>query len=511
MSTHGKEHKSPADALAAILGSGAFATGKTVKTAAGKATAEKTAADDESGDEGDAPPQPEATDGEQPAEAAAEPEPEAEKPPPRLRRERRRAAPANAARRGRMGRIFGLLCLGGGVVLTVLAGQGRVPALLTAWGLDASVLLALGSIAYVLGAMQRQTALGQVRFDTLGYEQQEGQLDMQASLAWLVEQQQQHLNRPPAEGEELAQVLLALERQDEKVSNLSRAMKMYGKPMSEIANQGADVAAQVSQLRSNLESVVESLQQGLQRLEAATRGKAIDLGPLERQGAETAQDLKRTLTAFGERLPDKGALQQQLVRVEASVQAVSQRLEDSDVRKSLLRLEEVAKQHGKKLDELAPAATLTQETHKLERQLDSSVGKLGNALDQLRSKDVAGLENTVREIQREISGLATAVAYVQQAVKTGLRAAPAAPAPSAPAPAAPAMAPAATPSAPTSGAAVVAAAIARDAAAAASKPSIDTTGLDDAQAGVAQNKTGARASTGKNVLGAIAKLKQMKG
>jgi hypothetical protein len=39
---------------------------------------------------------------------------------------------------------------------------------------------------------------------------------------------------------------------------------------------------------------------------------------------------------------------------------------------------------------------------------------------------------------------------------------------------------------------------------------VETQGMTDAQAGAAQNQTGTRASSGKNVLGAIAKLKKLK-
>ena len=47
-------------------------------------------------------------------------------------------------------------------------------------------------------------------------------------------------------------MLIALERQDEKVNNLSKSLKMYGKPLMEIATQGNDIAAQVQQQKQQL-------------------------------------------------------------------------------------------------------------------------------------------------------------------------------------------------------------------------------------------------------------------
>jgi hypothetical protein len=463
-------------------------------------------------------------------DAAADAEPEAEVPVLRDRRRRDRRAPPKPPAGGRLLRMFGLLCLFAGVVTTVLASQGALPATLPQYGVDPAVLLALGAVAFVIGVVRRQTALAQTQLAAMAQQQQGEQTDLQANVQWLVEQQHAHLERPPAKGEELERVLEVLHRQDEKLGNVSKALKMYGKPLMEIANQIADVSAQLAQLKGQVEALVGSLPAAFAQLEASARAEPVDLGPLEQQTGELAQDLRKTLTAFGEKLPSSQALQQlqqQLVRVEASVQATSQRLDDSEVRKSLVRLEDTSKAHGKKLEEVARQEALQSESQRLERQLDNSIGKVQAAVEQVRSKHLGGLENTVRDVQRELSSLATSVAYIQQAVKGGARvaaapatpvahAAPAAPAPTHTPPAAHA-APAAAPyhAEPVAHAAPAAAAAhaAPPAAAAAAAPAtpIDTKGLNDAQAGVAQNKTGARAASGKNVLGAIAKLKKMKG
>jgi hypothetical protein len=178
------------------------------------------------------------------------------------------------------------------------------------------------------------------------------------------------------------------------------------------------------------------------------------------------------------------------------------------VRKSLLRLEDAFKVQGKKLEEFARADALRAESEKVERQLHNGLGKLGSAIEQLREGNLGPIETVVRDLQRELASVATGMAQLQQLVRgLGSRAATAPPAPM---PATPAAAP---PRAKRAAAAEPEAATAPKAAAAepAEAAPIDTTGLSDAQAGAAQNRTGARSSNSKNVLGAIAKLKQMKG
>jgi uncharacterized membrane protein len=102
----------------------------------------------------------------------------------------------------------------------------------------------------------------------------------------------------------------------------------------------------------------------------------------------------------------------------------------------------------------------------------------------------------VREIQREIAGVATVVHQIQNSVRTGatrnVAADAATPRPTATA--------AAAEPAPAAAAAVT------TTSAPAPQPSGDSTAAD----GGGGYQTGARATSGKNVLGAIAKLRQMK-
>ena len=382
-----------------------------------------------------------------------------------------------------IGAMVGAACLLGGIVATVLQGSGTLTTTLRSVGLDAPVLLTIGAVVFVLSIVRRQHALAQARYEQLAQAQTDKESDLQGSLQYLVEQQQLSAERPPAEGEELQRVLIALERQDEKVNNLSKALKMYGKPLMEIATQGNDIAAQVQQQKQQLEALQSSLMQGLAKIESASKALSVDLSPLEQKLAQMMKDL------------------QTLQSVETHIASVAKRLDDNDMKQSLSRLEDSNKAYGQKLERLANQETVHEEMQRLERLVDTTVGKLTNTVDQVRDKDLGGLETSVKEIQREVSGLANSFASIQQALRSAPVAKPA-----------PAMAAAAASTANETTHHEPAHAHAEPAHAAHTATAPAAAGAsNDAQAGVAENRTGTRAASSKNVLGAIAKLKQMKG
>lgn len=513
MNSKQNEPKSAEDLLEALLGPGGMSkkgpsSGKTPASAMASAAA----------DELDLAEEPSAADEteETPTEASAESSPEATAAPERARRKSRASQPATTKSSGLgFGQFFGAGLLCGGIAVTLLEPSGSLRATLSSVGLDAPVLLTIGAVAFVMSAVRRQHALAVARYEELASVQQETRDEVQSHLQKLVDQREAAADRPPAEGEELARVLDALERQDEKIGNITRALKMYGKPLMEIATQGNDLAAQIAQTKQQMDAFGESLQQGLSKLETAARGRTVDLGPLEAKLVEFAADTRRNLAALGERMPSESSLQQQLVRVEAQITALSQRMDDSEMRKSLLRLEDSNKLHGKKLEQLAHQDAVHEEVQRLEKLVDTTIGKLSHTVDQVRDKELGTLESTIRDIQREVTGLATSVAYIQQTVR-GVAARPAAPAAPAERMPEPALAgariettaaethtptPTAAPSTPSA-----------PFPAPSSGPVQAAPGATaDAQAGVAENRTGARATSSKNVLGAIQKLKKMKG
>jgi len=136
----------------------------------------------------------------------------------------------------------------------------------------------------------------------------------------------------------------------------------------------------------------------------------------------------------------------------------------------------------------------------LSQKLEHAEQRMQTGLDQLRAGNLSGMETSIRDIQREVASVATTVVQIQAAMKNGARATastPAMPAPQAPPPAA--------------------AAAAESAPRATPAPAPAPAGTDTAPTGqpAATNdaggyQTGKRNTTGKNVLGAIAKLKQMK-
>jgi chromosome segregation ATPase len=347
--------------------------------------------------------------------------------------------------------------------------------------------------------VRRQHSLAQARYEQLAQAQNEKESELQGSVQYLVEQHQLSTERPPAEGEELQRVLIALERQDEKVGNLTKALKMYGKPLMEIAQQGNDLAAQLQQQKQQIETIHTAMQQGLAKVESAAKSQSVDLTPLEHSFQKLGADLKQAIAAVAEKAPQDPQLMQALQRVETSIATIGKRFDDGEMKQSLTRLEDTSKAYGQKLERLANQDTLHEEMQRLERVVDTTVGKLTNTVDQVRDKDLGGLENSVREIQREMTGLANSIASIQQAIRTSAQQK------------APAMAAASVAHEPAHAQSQSHAGNHEPVAHAQPAAPAAAASNSDAQAGVAENRTGTRAASGKNVLGAIAKLKQMKG
>ncbi|HLQ38263.1 MAG TPA: hypothetical protein VK348_10695 [Planctomycetota bacterium] len=403
-----------------------------------------------------------------------------------------RGGPASA---GSFGTVLGVALMCAALLVGVLHQKGLASPLLADYGLGPTTLLIAGLVVMGTSSLRRLFAHAIDRLDAGLAEHDDAGQQIRTSVNFLVEAQNAATQRPPAAGEELQRVMVSIQRQEEKLNNLAKAIKMYGKPLMEIANQGSDTADAVAQVRTHVDAIIEGCKQGFQRLEAASKGggNKKELDDLRAQLAGLAELLPKALRELQDQLPDTGAMQQQLTRVEAVVQSLGQRLDDSEVRKSLLRLEDAGKHARETIEKLALGEHVQTGVHKLEQRIDAAMQKLGGGLEQLKTGNLGALETTIGEIRREVAGLATAVSQIQQAVKGGnLRAAAAVAAAAVPAPAMADARPAA------------------HAAPAATPPPPNTEGLSDAKAGASQNQSGTRASSGKNVLGAIAKLKQMK-
>ncbi|MBL8752304.1 MAG: hypothetical protein JNK15_03305 [Planctomycetes bacterium] len=405
--------------------------------------------------------------GDEPAAAAAP------MPPAPSRRQRQKPKVG-----GKLAMFSGGLLLAGGLAMSLLP---EVAAKAANYGVQPNLPFVVGTLLFAAGAMQRHIGRLQHRLDEA---ENRRQLDADAMHQNLQQLVAGSTDKAPGQGDDLQHMLMALQRQDEKINNLTKAIKMYGKPLMEISGQGTELAGGMANLKALVEGGVESNRQGLSRIESQLRAPQNQKEFTELGG--TVQKLMARIEALASQKAsvDLAPLQQQIGRLEVTVAAVAQRLEDNEVRKSLLRLEEASHKERDVLQELLRGDSVQKATAQLQARVDSATKGLNDGLAQLREGNLNGLETAVRDIQREVAGVATTVAQINAAVKGGVRVANATSAPAVATPEPVAMAATAAP-----------------APAAAATPAAD---------GGAYS-TGSRSSGGKNVLGAIAKLKQMKG
>jgi uncharacterized phage infection (PIP) family protein YhgE len=411
-------------------------------------------------------------------------------PPVRRPSSSRRTPVANQPRAGGGGLGIGLGCIAlvAAVALGAMPTNEALNATLARFGLNPATLTVLGAVLVGSGTTRRRLGTLHGRIESASTQRGDGTEALQESLQFLVAAHQESSEKPPAAGEELQHLLIALNRQDEKINNLTKAIKMYGKPLMEISGQSTELAAGIAQVRTSIDTANESTRQTFSRLENQLRTTGSwkqDLAGLQ----ESVQQLGKAMAAIESKpgaMPSFEPVTQQLQRIEVHVQAIGHRLEDNEVRKSLMRLEDTTLKANEDLKQLLRGESVEKASTHLQQRLESATARLNDGLNQMREGNLGGIETAIRDIQREVSGVATAVAQIQVAVKNGgTRTAAPAPAPM-------------TASAPTAPAAPTTPAATAAPATAASTP------------GDAGYQTGTRTSNSKNVLGAIAKLKQMK-
>ena len=401
-------------------------------------------------------------------------------PAPAYERPLRRSPAARlTGENGAVSTTLGAVAVLSGCVLPLL------PALATqlaVFGLSPATLALGGLVLCGVGMQSRRLSRLQQRLAAADAEGATAMANLQQELRGLL------AARPAVadDTENREHLLMAMQRQDDKVNNLTKAIKMYGKPLMDIANHGTDLAGSIATVRTLVEGGAEATRQALARMETQLRSSQSsqkqDLGEVNQGMSKLATKLDQVGSQAEAPL---APVQQKLSQLEVALAAISQRLEDSEVRKSLLRLEAVAATDKETLQQLLRGDAVRQASTELQGQLDRATRGISDGLVQLRDNNLGGLETAVRDIQREVSGVATTVAQINAAVKSGARtAAPAAAAPT------PSPTPAPTPTSPSAPAAAPAA------------------GAPAGEGGGYQ--TGARATASKNVLGAIAKLKQMK-
>lgn len=408
--------------------------------------------------------------------------------PPRQRPARRRQPRGEPVARATCAGGVVPMLLGAAAVAfgAVAEGMPKIAAMLPP-GLANGNLLLLGAVLFGIGLVRRRVAQVEQRLVAAEAARTDSDDLLRDSLQALVEASAE-TGASPLAGEDVQQVLLNLQRQDAKINNLTKALKMYGKPLLDIAGQTTELAGSLAQVRALVEGGTESNRQASGRLETQLRnltGAKPGIGDVLAQLA-TLETAFRAQASKPPAMPSIEPLQHQGNRLEVAVAAIAQRLEDNEVRKSLLRLEDATTKAHKEVETLRRGDVVREVATQLQQRLDAATAQLADGMAKMRDGNLGGLENTVRDIQREVAGLATAVAQIQAAVKNGARAAAAPPAP--PPPPAAAAAPA-TPAA---------------------EPGPGPAPAPTAAGAASGYQTGARTSGSKNVLGAIAKLKQMK-
>jgi gas vesicle protein len=264
-------------------------------------------------------------------------------------------------------------------------------------GLTGMSLLMVGILVSGFAVLGRRQA--KLEFSVQGAHERSDRLEPR--LQYLVDAQEHHLDRPPASGEELDQVLLFLQRQDEKLNNLTKAFKMYGKPLIEITNRTAQTIHELS-------------------------------------------DLKKTVTEFAEKAESRSPVDEIAKLVKGTRGLTSKELRSE--------LENTIGSHIEKL-----ATKLDQTTEQLAGGVEQVLAQVGDSSDP-----------AMQEVKQGLADIAASLSTLEGRIAQG------------------------------------------SASGSTTQYSDSSTGSSPGIGGLAQSIAGAKKAPGKNVLGAIAKLKQMR-
>lgn len=320
-------------------------------------------------------------------------------------------------------------------------------------GLTPALLGGFGAVAWIAATVQRRMErLAQsIRGEALAHAEQLASL--RSGLSHLLD-----ANRPPATGEELQYVVLGLQRHDANAANLLRGMKLQAKAVADIGEHVAHANSVLKRIESMFESLAGESRMIRERLVQTTTRRDLEEQKELLLGVEAHLQELAALPGSIQKLADRTATASELDRQSTLIRTL---------------VGEKAQATEKLIGE------------DLGKRLDARIADLQAALaKQAGEGGLDRLERCVRELQREVGSIAlrAPMAPVQAAAESA-QAAPAAGAPS-----------------------TVATGSILGAPTGAASPSAS----DDAASGVAQNAVGTRTGGGKNVLGAIARLKQLK-
>jgi hypothetical protein len=420
-------------------------------------------------------------------------EPAAPPPPTPTPRRSRRASSAPRAIGSSHGVWIGL-GVGAtlvGIALAVVAGM-RLPAAAPAFealglaGVTPAVLVILGLLCWGIGlVLQRQVQNLQ---EAGRLENTLGDLLTLTDAVDLATRQLQEADAaraatPTTSSDDLGQVLFALQRTDEKIVNLTKATKTFGKPLVEITAQLADAAAQVVQSQAHIQALKVTAENGLGRVEETLRkqsdGRVADearadglrrafeelrvavQARIEAQTRELQMALDATKTELGKQVanaaPATGALEKRVDALQSSLQSS---LEDQLT---------------------AQAKTLRDSLDGVSRELAAKVGELAKA-PRDSGVNLAPIQSAINDLRRDFANLSHGLANAPRVtsaptVAVGPLSDPPPAPPPAPAPA----------------------------------PAAKIAGEDPPPNGLAQSIAGQHTPKNANVMGAIAKLKKLRG
>lgn len=358
-------------------------------------------------------------------------------------------------------RVVGVLLavagLGLGVASIALTGPAHdLVKQLSDIGIGSRSLVVAGIALFAVGLVQRELARRAVA-ETRRYQGLERSLRQLAQLG----------AARPQGGESPADAMrVDFDRLDEKIANLTRATKLYGTPLLEISNQVSELQNRVQDL-AGMESRLGEQLAGqptggpseaaiaeLQRAVEGSRDRAVEAGTLAKRAADAVEEL-----------------QFELLRVLQSGQ--------EDLRRAI---GESAERHARTLGEGFEKTAKTLEQVAAARSTSPAP-----------SVDLGPLAQTLAQVQQQVASLASALARLE-ARPVAVAHAPAAAATGTASPASPAV----TPMSPT---------LASTESPAAAPASPTPAAPEAGPAKIA----GSKQAPSKNVLGAIAKLKSMRG
>lgn len=155
--------------------------------------------------------------------------------------------------------------------------------------------------------------------------------------------------------EDLQCSLHALQRQDEKIANLTRATKMYGKPLMEITNQLADTNTQVTEVASELREIKVALQENRSYMEDLVRanpGGGQDSEALSRVLRRMGEDLRQELERGAATRGRNDDLQPTLEEMRVAMGALRHEFEEMRETRAAVDLQPLAKETREAIDAL---------------------------------------------------------------------------------------------------------------------------------------------------------------